>query len=185
MFVFNMNFEDDQKQKKIEEIYILYRKLMYYTAYNVLNDHQETEDAVHTAIINVYNHLEKINDVRCNKTKAFIVIIIRNIAINNYNRRKTRPDIAVEIPENIMSDDDLADPEQCILKIDNAEWVARKLADINPDYADVLVMKYTYQFTNSEIACLMSTSEVNIRVKLYRARKALKEIIKDEYQANR
>jgi len=62
--------------------------------------------------------------------------------------------------------------------------VARKLASINPEYADVLVLRYTYQFSIEEIAYLLNTTEGNVRVKLHRARKALHEIMKGEYYEN-
>jgi RNA polymerase sigma-70 factor (ECF subfamily) len=180
MYKYNKNIKQHYSWNKIEEIYTLYRKLLYLTAYNILKDHQEAEDAVHSAIIKIYNNSNKIDDVRCKKTRAFVVIIVRNIAINIYNRKKMGSEINIELSENITKEEHLIDPEQHMLRIDNAEWVARKLAQINPEYADIIVMRYTYQFSISEIACLINTSENNIRVKLYRARKALREVMKDE-----
>jgi len=52
---------------------------------------------------------------------------------------------------------------------------------IIPDYADVLVLRYTYQFSIEEIAYLLNTTEGNVRVKIHRAKKALHEIMKGEY----
>lgn len=180
MLLLLMTIENEQTRNKVEEIYRLYRKLLYYTAYDVLKDHHEAEDVVQSAIIKICDHIQKINDIQCNKTKGFLVIIVRNLAINIYNQRK-RTDVDMDRLENLANDEIDTNPEQYLLKIDNAEWVARKLAQMNPEYADVLVLRYTYQFSIDEIAHLMNATENNIRVKLHRARKALQELMKGDY----
>ncbi len=173
--------EDEYIRNKIEEIYDLYYKILFFTAMDILKDSHEAEDTVQSAMIKIYEHIDKINDIKCNKTKGFLVIIVRNLAINAYNSRKKRVEDNMENIDYVLADKAEMNPEQFMLKIDNAEWIARKLALINPIYADVLVLRYTYQFSNDEIAYLMNTSEGSIRVKLSRARKALREIMEGEY----
>lgn len=179
MLIFDMIIDNESIRHKIEEIYRLYRKLLFYTAYNILKDYHEAEDVVHMAIIKICSHIDKIEDIECNKTKAFLVIIVRNIAINVYNKKRRISDVNME--RLVDLDDNYINPEEYMLKIENAEWIAQKLALINPEYADVLVLRYTYQFSIEEIAYLLNTSEGNVRVKLHRARKALHEIMKGEY----
>lgn len=179
MFIFGIVIDDDFTRHKIEEMYRMYRKLLFYTAYCILKDYHEAEDVVHTAIIKICDHIDKIEDIKCNKTKAFLVIIVRNIAINVYNKKRRLTDIHME--KLVDLNDNYINPEEYMLKIENAEWVARKLAQINSEYADILVLRYTYQFSIEEIAYLLNTTEGNVRVKLHRARKALHDIMKGEY----
>ena len=80
-----LNGQEDKN--KFELLYEKYRKLMFYIANNILNDEYLAEDAVHQTFIKIKN-LDKIDDVSCHKTKSFIVIMVRNTAINMYNRRK-------------------------------------------------------------------------------------------------
>lgn len=181
MLVFLMSIEDEQTRTKIEEIYRHYRKLLYFTAYNVLKDYHEAEDVVQSAIVKICDHLDKIQDIQCNKTKGFLVIIVRNLAINIYNQKKRRADIDMEKLDDPTKDDSDWNPEQYMIKIENAEWVAQKLAQINPEYADALVLRYTYQFSIDEMALLMNATESSVRVKLHRARKALLGLMKGEY----
>ncbi|UZQ85499.1 sigma-70 family RNA polymerase sigma factor [Thermoclostridium stercorarium] len=182
MLITGIVMDNEPVRNKIEEIYREYRKLLFYTAYSILKDYHEAEDVVHMAIIKVCEYLDKIDDIKCNKTKAFLVIIVRNIAINVYNKKRRLSDFSME--RLFDSSDTNINPEEYMLKIENAEWVARKLASINPEYADVLVLRYTYQFSIEEIAYLLNTTEGNVRVKLHRARKALHEIMKGEYYEN-
>lgn len=52
MIIFTMvdNLED---RNKLEEIYIKYKKLMYYIAMDVLDDTHESEDVVQNSIIKI------------------------------------------------------------------------------------------------------------------------------------
>ena len=88
MLLFGIVIDDEVTRNKIEEIYRVYRNLLFYTAYCILKDYHEAEDVVHTAIIKLCSHIDKIDDIECNKTKAFLVIIVRNIAINVYNKKE-------------------------------------------------------------------------------------------------
>lgn len=181
MLMLLMNIEDEQARNKVEEIYRQYRKLLYYTAYSVLKDYHEAEDVVQSAIIKICEHLDKINDIQCNKTKGFLVIIVRNLAINLYNQKKRRADVDMDKIDTLIKSEGDWNPEQYMIKLENAEWVARKLAQINPEYADALVLRYTYQFSIDEIALLLNMTENNVRVKLHRARKALYDLMKGDY----
>ncbi len=67
---------------------IITKKIAYWTAYDILKDHYEAEDVVQDAMIKVANIIDGIEDVNCNKTRALIVIIVRNLSFNIYNRRK-------------------------------------------------------------------------------------------------
>lgn len=181
MLLLLTTIEDEQTRNKVEEVYRLYRKLLYFIAYDVLRDHHEAEDMVQSAIIKICDHIHKFEDIQCNKTRGFLVIVVRNLAINVYNQRKRRSDMNMDELGNITDSQIDMNPEQYLLKIDNAEWVARKLAQINSEYADFLVLRYTYQFSINEISHLMNVTENNVRVKLYRARKALQELMKGDY----
>ena len=77
--------EKDERSEKIEQLYSLYRNVMFYTAERILRDHHLAEDAVQKAFLKVLDNLHKISEIDCNKTRAFLVIIVRNVAITMYN----------------------------------------------------------------------------------------------------
>lgn len=80
-----MTIHDPVQRTKLEEIYAKYRKVMFYTAKSILNDDFSAEDAVHKAFEKLFNYLDKIEDISSHKTKGFLVIVVRNIAIDLYN----------------------------------------------------------------------------------------------------
>jgi len=172
--------QDENSRSKLEELYHLYRKLMYYIAYDILKDYHEAEDVVQSAIVKIASNLDKITDVKCNKTRSFMVIIVRNTALNIYNQRKIKSTVPYEDIEDLLIDERIENPEQYVLRLDQGEWIAEQLAKLNPEYADILALKYMYEYKNHEIAELINCTEGNVRIRLYRARKAMQVILGGE-----
>lgn len=65
-------------------------------------------------------------------------------------------------------------PEISVLRLDQSREMAMRLSEINVGYADILTLKYVYEYTNEEIADMLQLTEVNVRKRLSRARRALK-----------
>lgn len=74
-----------------ELAYQTYRNLMFFIAYKILNNPQNAEDAVHTAFIKIAENMSKIEVAVCPKTKAFVVTIVENTAIDLYRKKKQVP----------------------------------------------------------------------------------------------
>ena len=67
--------DSDEDKSRFEVLYNLYRQSMYAIAYGILHNEFDAEDAVHESFLKIANHFEKIEEIKCPKTKAFIVII--------------------------------------------------------------------------------------------------------------
>ena len=52
---------------------------MYKTAYGILKNEFESEDAVHEAFMRVMKKLTKISEINCPQTHAYLIIIVKNI----------------------------------------------------------------------------------------------------------
>ena len=104
MLLFFATIENEHRSK-LEALYKTYGKDMFKVAYRVLNDYQLAQDAVHVAFIKLVDNLNKINEIDCNKTRAFVVIIVRNISINMYRERKRRNHTPLDGMEDALSDD--------------------------------------------------------------------------------
>ena len=58
---------------------------------------------------------------------------------------------------------------------------SRALAELRPEYREVLLLKYVEEVAVSEIARIMRLSEHAVESRLARARKALRKSLKEEY----
>lgn len=177
MMTFLNIISDEILRSRLEELYHLYKRDLLYIANDILNDYHESEDVIQTAFIKFSDYIDNEMDVKCCKTKALIAIIVRNLSLNIYNQRKRKATMNIDDFRDVICDNENLDPEVSILRLDNSREMAKWLSEINTRYADILVMKYNYEFTNNEIATMLSISEANVRKRLSRAKKSFKKIV--------
>lgn len=174
--------EFDEKSVKLEQLYALHKNVMLYTAERILRDYQLAEDAVQKAFMKVLDNLHKIGEPDCNKTRAFLVIITRNVAITMYNRQKKQ---AVPIEEIEQLDcGEGATPFDLVASKESVEEIAQCIGQLDKKYADVLMLKFYYEYCDSEIADLVQTSPENVRVRLHRGKRKLTALLKWDERFN-
>lgn len=162
---------------KLESLYSKYNGLMYSTAFRILNDHQLAQDAVQMSFVKIIRNIKIINDIECNKTRALMVIICRNISIDLYNKRKRSNTIIIEEINEYMPDYAFNIDEQMI-KDESLTVLKEKIRLLHQPYADIISLKYFYDYSDSEIAKILDISEQNARVRLHRAKNSLINLIK-------
>lgn len=169
MLVYMSLIDSAEDQSKFEKIYLKYRNLMFYIANRILNSSQDSEDAVHNAFIKIADNIHKIDDVDCSKTKAFVATIVEHTAIDFY-REKKRSCLTEE----------LEDTSYFSIDSEGGTAFAMCMAKMPPRYRQILVLKYSYGFSNKEASKIMDISEANAIKLDQRAKKRLRELCKEE-----
>lgn len=157
--------EDDREKSKFEQLYEKYRDMMYYKAYNILQDCYLAEDAVHDAFLRIAKNMYTIKEVESLKTKAFVLTVTKNRAIDLYRRRKKRTYIEKEVADNFKRDKE--NQEDVSLK-----YMIMELPDI---YRDVLELKYYHGYTYKEISKIQNIKPQTVGLRLHRAKQMLQE----------
>jgi RNA polymerase sigma-70 factor (ECF subfamily) len=151
-------------------------RLMLYIAKDILHDKLLAEDAVSQAFIKIIENLKKIDMNNCNKTKSYVVTIIRNTSFNILTQQKRM----------VMRDEliDISDVTETVLdKVTVNEAVAKiaeGIAGLNKNYTDILYLKLYMEYTNEEIAEILGISRDNVLVRYHRAINALKHKLQEE-----
>ncbi len=176
MITFLMDINDVKTRNKLEDIYTKYKQDMYYIAFKILNNVHDAQDVVQSSILKLVNYLGRIEDIECSKTKALVTTIVRNGAIDLYRRKQKHSFMQLDkMGECIV--DESASLDEMIILIGEAKWLAERLSELNTEYAEILTLKYYYEFTDSEIAELLNIRHQNVRTRLHRAKKSLKKLI--------
>ena len=163
-------YESVEDKSKLEELYNTYRQTMFYASNRIIRDEYLAEDIVHQAFLRIIYNLDKINEIKCHKTMSFIVIIVRNIAIDFYRKRKRENNISFDEVEIYIEDEKsgndfiLNDIEEAILKL-----------PLN--YLNVFKLRFSHGYSYKEIAEILEISEVNARQRISRGKKKLEEIL--------
>ena len=162
--------DTEEEKQGFELLYKTYRKLMHWVANNILRDEKLAEDAVHEAFLRIIKNFNKINEILCPETRSFVVIIVRNIALNMREQKKPEDEFH-EVKEDISFGFDETADEICRQEIIN---VIMSLSDA---LKEVLMLYGYFGYTISEIAKLLDITEDAAYKRLQRARNILAQKI--------
>ena len=87
MLIYLQVIDAPEDRDQFITLYETYRGLMFYVANQILQNEQDAEDAVHDAFLSVAEHIKKFSRLERHKTKAFLVTIVENKAIDLYRKR--------------------------------------------------------------------------------------------------
>jgi RNA polymerase sigma-70 factor (ECF subfamily) len=178
MFIFYLSMLDTEEQKnKFEDLYLTYRKLMFYIANKILKDDFLAEDAVHQTFIKIIEIIDKLEDVHGYKTKSYIVTMIKNQSINLYNKRKSAVTVPIEEMDHYLSDD--INPQ-----LEEQDALTKAVIKLPTIYKEVLTLKYVQEFSNSEIAGILNISEAAVRKRLERAKAKAQQKLTEDFSNN-
>lgn len=167
MLIYLQMIDAPEEQSKFETLYLQYSSRMYRTAYSILRNEQDAEDAVHQAFLTIVENIEKISEPICPKTAAYVVTIVENKSIDLYRRKKRHP---------VISLDDV--PGLHISCAETSE-LARCMSMLPARQRQVLLLKYHHGYSTKEISGMLSLSAANVAKIEQRAKAKLEQLCKE------
>lgn len=163
---------DTQEDKiRFEELYEAYRYPMFYTAFKILGDHGQAEDAVQDALIRIAKNMDKIGPVLEPRTKKFVTVIVHNVAVNMIKKKR---DMVYESLENYVGSIEF---ESRVLNNIELETALQLLTEMSPRYRDILTLNIYFEFSPKEIGEITGLSYETVRKRLQRGKKALQKAL--------
>lgn len=164
MLIYLQMIESEEDKAKFEQIYTTYRQLMYATAYKILKNSADAEDAVHQAFVSVIENLHIFHKLDCLETKRYVVVITKRKAIDILRQRKR------VFPEELI--EKLADVETA-LPIDGG--LADAIAKLPAQYRQVLLLRFGYGYSVKEMGLMLGKSAGAVQRQIWRAKDALQK----------
>ncbi len=147
------------------EIYTRHRGGVYNYCLRLVKDDQAAEDVVHETFLRMHSGLHGLRNGMA--LRVWLLSIARNFALNAL--RKTN---AIEpLTEDLETDDD--SPFDLVVRDERAQSVRSLIESLNPSLREVLVLKEFEELSYREIAVVTGLSEENVKIRIYRARKAI------------
>lgn len=174
MIIYLAMIENDSDKSKFERLYNTYKQIMFYKAKEVLRDNHLAEDAVHQAFINIIKNLDKIDENNCHKTKAFIVIVTENSAIDMYRKLKKEKNIPIDDVEYEIKD--MTYSAEDIFEENNESTIIKAITSLPVNYSLVIRLKYSHGYSDKEVSQILDITEDNVRKRISRGKKKLEEI---------
>ncbi|MCZ7543901.1 MAG: sigma-70 family RNA polymerase sigma factor [Anaerolineae bacterium] len=160
-----------------------YQQPVFNLAYRMLGEANEAEDAAQEAFLRAYRNLHRYDMSRSFKT--WLLSITSNYAIDRLRRRRLSwLSIDEPLPPHPALTSDAPDPEGAVIDGERADLVQDLLAKLPDDYRMVVTLRYWYDYSYAEIAEMTDSTESAVKSRLFRARRALAEMLGPSAAAN-
>lgn len=165
-------------QEAFAEIVYTYQDATYNLCYRMLGERTEAEDATQEAFIRAFNNIHRYDTKRSFKT--WLLSIASNHCIDRLRKRRLKYlslDEPLPTNMNLALTSDQVGPEGMALKNERSAYIQDLLEDLSPDDRAGIVLKYWYDYSYAEIAEVLGTTESAVKSRLFRARRALAEMM--------
>ena len=142
---------------------------MYYLANSIVNNKEDASDVVNESILKAYEKLEQLKDEGLFKT--WILRIVHNTAIGMI--RKNKKLIDIEEVNNVLEVEESNDIETRLSLRD-------AINQLKQPYKEVIILYYYEDLSTEKISQITNTNILTVRKQLSRARKQLKDLLKEE-----
>lgn len=176
--------ETEEERSEFEYLYLTYRSKMYNIALKYLKNPADAEDAVQEAFLRIADKSAKIFQVSQDKKQGYLFSLVRNIAIDMFNKKISHKE--VEYDDKLDSEPDTAIPleDKILGKIAHSELLDY-ICSMPAGMKDAIYMKYVHEYSNSEIAEMLGITENALRQRLFAARKLIKEFVEANDPSNK
>lgn len=97
--------DDEQSRTLFEQLYYQYRQHMYWIARQILCDEYLAEDITAEAFIRIAKKIDFIASLPEKQQRDYIVVVLRNFAIDANRKKHKSPEILTEAPEADPTDE--------------------------------------------------------------------------------
>jgi RNA polymerase sigma-70 factor (ECF subfamily) len=162
-------------QDAFAELVYTYQDAVFNLCYRMLYERTEAEDAAQEAFLRAYLNLQRYDPARSFKT--WLLTIASNHCIDRLRRRRLKW-LSLEDPlPNMSLSADEPEPEDVTILNERSKAVQELLSQLAPDYRAAVVLRYWYDYSYTEIADILDTTESAIKSRLFRARQILADKI--------
>lgn len=152
------------------ELIRLHEKSMYSLAFSIVRNDADAAEVISEAIYRAYRNLASLKDDKA--FKPWILKIIHNTAVD-YIRKNTK----IVPLEDIEMPDDGVESE-----IITTVSLRKAVDSLSLPYRTIIVLYYYEDLPITQIANVTNTTIVTVKQRLSRARKQLREILKEEFR---
>lgn len=177
LYLYLSMVDTKEDNDKFERLYYTYRNIMYSVAHGILKDDMQSENAVSEAFLRIARNFSKISDVDCPQTKGFVVIIVKNIAINIYNKNKKLSSVSLDEAENYIGDARSIEDE--VFEKFEADRLKDAINKLKPIYYEVITLFYAQGYSTSEISDMLNINRETVKKRLQRGKAVLIDNLKE------
>lgn len=154
-----MSFTKDGYKHILWHIYENYREDMYFTAKSIVRDKHLAEDVVQESFERIIKKMHLIEKIPIQGLRKYTVLIAKSIAINTIS--KNRKYKLQPIKDEVFIEDEKISLENLIIRNEQIGVIRECLNDMDVRYANSIIFRYYYGFSDSETAELLGINSAS------------------------
>lgn len=177
VMIFIAALESEEERSMAARIFEQYQNAMYWTAYDVLKNRADAEDALMKAAENICQHIHDFEGLFENDIKRKVKTIVQNAAIDIYRKKSKENVDSIDAYWNISADAELGTEElhdEICFEEQDFGSIQKYVLKLKEKYKIVLLLKYVDMKSNKEIANYLHIPESTVATHLQRAKQSLK-----------
>jgi len=164
--------------------YDLYVDQLYRFIYFKVGSREEAEDLCSAVFLKTWNYILE-NTLKDHKTlKALLYKIARNSIIDHYRKNKDRENISLNGDNGVEVIDEKQSAARAMELKTDLLVLETKLPELKDEYREVIILRFVNELSIKEVAEILGKSKGNTRVLIFRALKALKELLESDEKIN-
>lgn len=168
-------FSSESEKELFEQMYVKYKKLVFFKAMEILHQEASAEDVVSETYLRLFRNIHKVRDVDTASRLAFLMTIAKNVALTM--RAKENRYQVVEFAEEYIETASEVVMEEDIIARMAASDIMSLVDQLSEELKAVFVLKFGYDLSHREIADILNISENNVTVRIFRAKKKLAALV--------
>lgn len=155
-----------------------YATTLYRVAYSVTRNVAEAEDAVQETFLRVLRHSDKLAEIR--DQRVWLVRIVWNVVLDKKRRAKTRPETD-DIGDHVRSlrASGFGADEQAISS-QQYQRILGLIDQLPRKEREAILLSAVEELSTTQAAAVLGTTESSVRSRIFRARRALSELLAKE-----
>jgi len=167
-----------------------YEDQVYSVAVRLLGDEDDAADVAQEVFLAFFRHLKHYRGDA--KLSTWLHRVTVNMVKNHWARQKRRRAAQTQSLEATDDPDDpspvealanpVADPRRVAAGVEMREVIEAKLLELEPEFREVIVLRFIEELSYEEIAEVTGEPLGTIKSRIFRARRALRDRMKDYLQ---
>lgn len=165
------------------EVYREFYTLVYPLVFAMVRDHGAAEDIIQDAFLRAIDKAAQVEEPE--KFESWLKTLTKNYTLSSLRKWSRQRDELLSddvflYKEFSMSGEALPVDKEVELTM-MKEAIARYLDRLKPEYRQIVEMRWIHNLSYKEMADALQVTEGSIRQKLFRAREAIKNKLKEEW----
>ena len=165
---------------EIEEVFRTRYADVFRAAYRITGSHSDAEDVLQTLFLRLLRRGPAEGTV--GNVGAYVYRAAVNAALDVLRSRRDAQCIPLE---ESVHEPMRVSPERMLESKETQVWLRNSLANMNPRWAEMFVLRYFDGLNNREIARLLHVSQATVGVTLFRVRRQLERDFRARMRGNR